>query len=96
MPVTGMNALRDTARLCATFEDVGIGGVTTREVSSDFVAENEVLFEPDRLFQFSPVLPLLDAGQRATILPDMRELAEANGCVFRVASPALISVGRRQ
>ena len=96
MPVTGMNALRDPARFCAAFEEVGIGDVTIHEVSSDFVIESEVSLEPDRLFQFSPVWPLLDADQRATILADMRNLAGRNGGVIRVASPALIGIGRRQ
>lgn len=96
MPVTGMNALRDPGRFCAAFEEVGIGDVTIHEVSSDFVVESEALIEPDRLFQFSPVWPLLDTGQRATVLADVRDLAGRNGGVIRVASPALIGIGRRQ
>jgi SAM-dependent methyltransferase len=95
-PVTGMNALRDPARFRAALEDVGIRGATIHEVSSDFVVESEALLEPDRLFQFSPVWPLLDARQRATILADMRDLAQRNDGVIRVASPALIGVGHRQ
>lgn len=96
MPVTGMNALRDPARFCAAFEEVGIGDVTIHEVSSDFVVESEAMLEPDRLFQFSPIWPLLNAGQRETVLADVRDLAERNGGVIRVASPALIGIGRRQ
>lgn len=95
MPVTGMDALRDPARFRAAFEDVEIGGVTIHEVSFDFIVESEALLEPDRLFQFSPVWPLLGADQRATILADMRDIAERNDGLIRVASPALIGVGHR-
>lgn len=96
MPVTGMNTLRDPARFCAAFENVGIGAAAIHEVSSEFVVEIEALTEPDRLFQFSPVWPLLDAVHRAPVLADMYDLAERNGGMIRVASPALIGVGRRR
>jgi SAM-dependent methyltransferase len=78
-----------------SLESAGIVDPQFHTVSSDFRIELSLLAEPDRLFQFSPVWPLLDDKQRAELLDELAELAKRNGGKIDVTSPATIAIGSK-
>jgi SAM-dependent methyltransferase len=93
--VPGMTQWTDRSRFRAALEQAGLADLRFHEVTSDFLIEQGMLDEPDRLFQFSPVWPLLDGGQRAALLEELGELAARNDGRINVASPATIAIGRK-
>jgi ubiquinone/menaquinone biosynthesis C-methylase UbiE len=94
-PVTGMNEWREPDRFRAAMMTVGFTDVTIDEASNDYPIDQATLAEPARLFQFSPVWPMLDEGQRAVVLESIQASIEASGGVLAVPSVALIATARR-
>lgn len=94
-PVAGMNALREPGRLEAEMIAVGFGEISILAVSHDFIVDAEGLGEPDRLFQFSPLWPELDALQRHAVMASLEAAIAARGGTLPVPSPALIARGVR-
>lgn len=95
-PVEGMNHFRDPVRFEAALSAAGFTEVRIVETSSDYPVDAAALDDPARLFQFSPVWPLLDAAQRAAVLASIRTSVEQAGGVLPVPSAALIAIGRRK
>lgn len=94
-PIEGMSVLRDPDRLRAEMAAVGLGDISILEVVHDFQLEERALQDTERLFQFSPIWPLLDAGQQSRVLASIRDiLAEAQG-VLPIPSPAWIATAKR-
>lgn len=73
----------------------GFSDVSVVEVSNDYLVDEAALGEPERLFQFSPLWPLLGGDQRGAILASVRANLAARGGVLPVPSPALIAAARR-
>mgnify|MGYP000324329018 CR=1 FL=1 len=94
--VPGMVEWTDRDRFEAALSRAGLVTLRFHEVTSDFRITREMLAQPDRLFQFSPIWPLLDESQKAELLAELDELAARNGDVIAVASPAIIAMGNKQ
>ncbi len=94
-PLAGMAELSDPDRLRAAMRAAGFAQVSITDTSNDFLVDAATLDHPGRLFQFSPLWPLLDERQRAAVLASIRASLEAAGGVLAVASPALIATARR-
>jgi len=94
-PVEGMNHFRDPARFEAALVAAGFADVRILETSNDYLVDIAALADPDRLFQFSPVWPMLEQAARDTVLRSIRAGVDAAGGVLPVPSPALIAVARR-
>ncbi|MDR3514321.1 MAG: methyltransferase domain-containing protein [Azospirillaceae bacterium] len=96
-PVTieGMNEFRQPERFVAAMMEAGFGDVSIVEVSQDFMVDGQAFGEPDRLFQFNPVWPLLEPGQRDAIVLSIHGALESGGGILAVPSPALIATARR-
>ena len=95
MPVEGMNELRDLDRFRTAMTAVGFGSVSIIEVTNDFIVDEATLADPQRLFQFSPVWPLLDEEQRSAALASIKAALATRDGVLPVPSPALIAKARR-
>lgn len=94
-PIEGMNVLRDPDRLRAEMEAVGLGDLSILEVVHDFQLEGRAMDDPDRLFQFSPIWPLLDADGKGRVLASIRESLAASNNVLPIPSPAWIATAHR-
>ena len=86
-----MVELSDPGRLRSALENVGFADVRIVEETRDFPVTPEMLNNPDQLFSFSPVWPVLSQGQRERALQIMR----SDGGVLAVPSTALIATARR-
>lgn len=95
MTIDGMNEFRHPDRFVAAMMAAGFREVSIVEVSQDFMVDAHALAEPDRLFQFSPVWPLLEPEQRGAILSSIRTTLESGDGILAVPSPALIATARR-
>ena len=94
-PIEGMNHMRDPDRFQATMTQAGFGDVSIVELSNDYPVQQTALADPERLFQFSPLWPQLDARQRDAVLSSISSAVAARGGVLPVRSPALIATARR-
>lgn len=94
-PPGGMGELRDPDRFRAAMTAAGFTDVSIIEVSNDYLVDDAALADPERLFQFSPLWPQLDGGQRSTVMASIRGAQSAHGGVLPVDSPALIATARR-
>jgi len=90
-PWGGLVELSDPGRLRSALENVGFADVRIVEETRDFPVTPEMLNNPDQLFSFSPVWPVLSQGQRERALQIMR----SDGGVLAVPSTALIATARR-
>ncbi len=95
MPVQGMNELRDPGRLRAAMTVAGFADMSVIEVTNDFLVDKAGLADPERLFQFSPVWPMLNDWQRDTALASIDATLIDLAGVLPVSSPALIATARR-
>lgn len=95
MPVEGMNELRNPDRLRAAMTAAGFASVAIVEVTHDYLVDKAALADPERLFQFSPVWPLLDEEQRSAALASIGAVLATRDGVLPVPSPALIAMARR-
>ncbi|MEM1044648.1 MAG: class I SAM-dependent methyltransferase [Pseudomonadota bacterium] len=94
-PIEGMNVLRDPDRLRAEMEAVGLGAVSIVEAVHDFRLEQAAIEDPDHLFQFSAIWPLLDADRKDRVLTSIRDSLAASDGVLAIPSPAWIATARR-
>ena len=91
----GMVELGDAGRFRAAMEAAGFADVRIVEETHDYLIDDEMLADPDRLFIFSPLWPKLDAPRREAVLAAIRAAQDARGGVLPVPSPALIATARR-
>jgi ubiquinone/menaquinone biosynthesis C-methylase UbiE len=91
-PWGGLVELSDPDRLRVAMQGVGFSDVRIVEETRDFVVTTAMLAEPDELFRFSPLWPLLGQVQRDRVLEVMR----APGGDVVVPSTASIATGLRR
>lgn len=89
----GMTAWTDPIRFRADMTRAGLGNLSFHQVTSDFVISATLLAAPDRLFQFSPIWPLLSGDQQVRIVRNLQEEAAQKCTALTVASPAIIAIG---
>ena len=94
-PVTGMNEFRVPDRFRAAMAHAGFSDVSIVEMTQDFIVDAAALYQPDRLFQFSPAWPQLAGEQRERALASIRTALSARGGKLAVPCPALIATARR-
>jgi ubiquinone/menaquinone biosynthesis C-methylase UbiE len=94
-PVAGMAEFTDPARFAAAMAEAGLGRFALHEVTSDFVVQPELLADPDRLFQFSPLWPELNEARKSRVLHDLAEAMQRGGGTIAVPSPAWLGFARR-
>ena len=92
----GMLAWRTPERLTAVLEDVGFGDVTVTRVSHVFPIDAAAIAAPERLFQFSPIWPVLSDKQQQVVVGTIEAAIATHDGPLPVPSPALIGVGRRR
>jgi hypothetical protein len=69
--------------------------VTIHEVVHDYVVDAGAMAEPDRLFQFSPIWPALNAAQRQNVLGSIDATLTDSEGILPVPSPAWIATAQR-
>ena len=92
----GMAELRHPAPLAAAMDAAGFADVGIVEHTVDFLIDRPMLDDPDGLFCFSPLWPMLDAAARHEVLAAVRERQMESGGILAVPSTALIATGRRR
>lgn len=91
-PWNGLVELSDPVRLRVAMERAGFTDVRIVEETRDFLVTPAMLSQPDQLFRFSPLWPLLGQTQRDRALQVMRE----QGGDLAVPSTASIATGLRR
>jgi SAM-dependent methyltransferase len=82
----------DEALFAGDLAAAGLMEARFHAVTTDFVIDGPLLDDPDRLFQFSPIWPLLETGQRRTVTAECTNLAADNGGTIAVPSTAQIAI----
>ncbi len=90
-PSGGQDEMRDPGRFEAALTAAGFVDIRIILETNDAIVDEASLDDPDRLFTFSPLWPLLDAGRRSEILTAIRSRSRP----VAVPSPALIGTATR-
>ena len=75
--------------------NAGFTDIRIVEETNDFLIEHDMLADPDQLFCFSPLWPLLAQEQQADVLRAVREAQASHGGTLPIPSTALIATARR-
>lgn len=91
----GMYLLRTPDRLGTAMTEVGFTDVAVNVVTHEYLVDSAALMNADRLFQFSPIWPMLTGTRGKAVMETLKVTLEARDDALPVPSPALIAVGRK-